>query len=40
MRRMFRDGEKSSTITRTDTQARQVSQAGLYAIDWLRRKPP
>jgi hypothetical protein len=28
LRRMLRDGWKSSTTTRTETQARQVSQAG------------
>ena len=27
-RRMLRDGAKSAATTRTDTQARQVSQAG------------
>jgi hypothetical protein len=37
---MLRVGRKSSATTRTDTQARQFSQAGRYAIDWLRRKPP
>ena len=37
---MLRVGWNSSAMTRTDTQARQLSQAGRYAIDWLRRKPP